>query len=649
MDFFTAQEQAKRNSGRLIFYFGAAVLGTIAVIYVILAIAFAKSGKSDVLGQGRSLWQPELFVWVAGGTTLVVILGSMFKMAQLSSGGGAVARALGGRLIDSNTRDLDERKLVNIVEEMSIASGIPVPEIYVMDDEEGINAFAAGNSVSDAAVGVTRGCIQLLNRDELQGVIAHEFSHVLNGDMKLNIRLMGVLFGILCIAMIGRILLQTTGRRSYHMGARNKGSNPLPLIGLVLFAVGYIGIFFGRMIKAAISRQREYLADASAVQFTRNPEGIKNALKKIGGLGRRGSIVTAPDAEEASHMFFGNALAEGFSNLTATHPPLVDRIRAIDPKFDGNFPRVEYPKSRREDEDEDEQIQRAPVRHRPPPMPFPIPPPLPVGQVVNQVGTMQPQNVAWALALMAEMPEPLRAAAHEGYGARALVYGLLLSPDAGCRSKQMTVLQARADAGVFAELNKLRESFETVKAEARLPLIEMAMPALRHMSQSQFEAFMGNVEALIAADQQIDLFEYSLQRMLKRHLWPHYRQVKQSATQYYALKPLLGDCEVLLSGLAIVGQSSPGEVAKAFQAGVSRLGTEAAGLRLQPIEKANLTQIDAALDRLATASPLIKKQVLDACAYAVASDGTIQPREAELLRAVADGLDCPLPPLLQGK
>ncbi len=649
MDFFTAQEKAKRNSGRLILYFGAAVLGTIAVIYIILAIIFAKAGRPDALGQARSFWQPQLFLWVAGGTTAVVVLGSLFKMAQLTSGGGAVARAMGGRLIDGSTRDADERKLVNIVEEMSIASGVPVPEIYVMDDEEGINAFAAGNSVSDAAVGVTRGCIQLLNRDELQGVIAHEFSHILNGDMKLNIRMMGVLFGILCIAMIGRILLETTSRRSYHLGARNKGSNPLPIIGLVLFAVGYIGIFFGRLIKAALSRQREFLADASAVQFTRNPDGIANALKKIGGLGRRGSIVTAPDAEEASHMFFGNALAEGFSNLTATHPPLVDRIKAIEPRFDGNFPRVEFPKSRYEAEEEEVPMRRSPMSHRPPPMPFPMPPMLPVQDVIGQVGTIQPQNVAWALALMADMPEPLRAAAHDGYGARALVYGLLLSPDASCRAKQMSALQAKADAGVFAELNKLRSSLEAVKAEARLPLIEMAMPALRHLSQSQFETFMANVEVLIAADQQIDLFEYSLQRMLKRHLWPHYRQVKKTVTHYYALKPLLPDCEVLLSGLALVGHGSPDEVAKAFRSGVSRLGAEATGLTLQPVERANLTQIDEALDRLATSSPMVKKQVLDACAHAVASDGVIQPREADLLRAVADGLDCPMPPLLKGQ
>lgn len=647
MDFFTAQEKARRSSSWLVLYFIAAVVGTIALIYLILAIALAKAGQLDARNeQVRSLWQPTLFLWVAGGTTAVVLIGSLFKISLLSSGGGAVARSLGGRLVDPNTRDPDERKLVNIVEEMSIASGIPVPQIYVMDDEEGINAFAAGNSVSDAAVGVTRGCIQLLNRDELQGVIAHEFSHILNGDMKLNIRLMGVLFGILCIAMIGRILLQSGYRRRYYLGAREKGGNPLPFIGLVLFAVGYIGIFFGRLIKAAISRQREFLADASAVQFTRNPLGISNALKKIGGLGRRGSLVTSPEAEEASHMFFGNALTQGFTNMTATHPPLEQRIKAIDPSFDGKFPRIEFASaSQRGRQVADEGYKSS--RPKPPPMPFP--PVLPVQDVVKQVGTVQPQNFARALMLLAEMPEPLRAAAHDSFGARALVYGLLLSPEADCRAKQVAALQAKADAGVFAELNKLRASFETVKDEARLPLIEMAIPALRHLSQGQFETFIGNVELLIAADQQIDLFEYALQRMLKRHLWPHYRKTKKTATQYYALKPLLGDCEVLLSGLVNVGHDTEEKRRKAFQAGVARLGGEAVGLTLQPLEKANLTQIDAALDRLATSSPMIKKQALDACAHAVGSDGVIEPREAELLRAVADGLDCPLPPLLAGK
>jgi Zn-dependent protease with chaperone function len=646
MDFFNAQEKARRNTGRLVIYFTAAVVGTIAVIYLILAIALTAQGKRASLGNPQPLWHPQLFLWVAGGTSAAILLGSLWKMAELRSGGGVVARSLGGRLLDHNTRDADERKLINIVEEMSIASGIPVPEIYVMDDEDGINAFAAGNSVSDAAIGVTRGCLQLLNRDELQGVIAHEFSHILNGDMRLNIRLIGVLFGILCIAIIGRILLETTARRRYYLGSRNKGSNPLPIIGLVLFIVGYIGVFFGRLIQSAISRQREYLADASAVQFTRNPHGIANALKKIGGLSE-GSHIAAPTAQEASHMFFGNALSESFLNLTATHPPLADRIRAIEPRFDGKFTPVTIrPRNEaaREDMEEAEEWEHA--RPTPPRMPFPLPPTLPTQNILNQVGTLEPQNVTSAIALMADMPETLRSAAHDTYGARALVYGLLLNRDAQCRQRQLTALNAKTDAGVKAELARQAPALEELKDEARLPLAAMAIPSLRRMSQGQFEEFIGLVDVLIAADQQMDLFEYALQRLLKRHLWPHYRQQKRTTIQFYALKPLLPDCETLLSAIVNVGHDSPEAASRAFQAGLSCLGAEAASLTQQSLAKANLVQIDAALDRLTASSPLIKKQILDACAKAVASDGQVRAREAELLRAIADSLDCPLPPLL---
>src|SRR5438270_13188515 len=245
----------------------------------------------------------ELLLWITLGTLAVISIGSVFKTLQLASGGSVVAELLGGRLINSNTSDADERKLLNVVEEMSIASGVPVPQVYVMDSEAGINAFTAGHSPSDAAIGVTRGCTKMLSRDELQGVIAHEFSHILNGDMRLNIRLMGVVFGILCLAIIGRVLLQTRSRSS-------RDRNPLPLLGLALVVIGSIGVFFGRLIQAAVSRQREFLADASAVQFTRNPEGIAGALKKIGGLGEMGSRLSQSHAEEASHMFFGNGVSE---------------------------------------------------------------------------------------------------------------------------------------------------------------------------------------------------------------------------------------------------------------------------------------------------------------------------------------------------
>src|SRR5471032_3060906 len=283
------------------------------------------------------LWNPQIFLAVALGTIAIILIGSSYKTMALAAGGSAVSEMMGGRLVKPNSTDPDERKLLNVVEEMAIASGVPVPQVYVMDDEDGINAFAAGHKPGDATVTVTRGCMKILSRDELQGVIVHEFSHILNGDMRLNLRLMGTIFGILCLAIIGRILLQTA-----RGGGRSRGQNPLPILGLALLIIGYIGVFFGRLIQAAVSRQREFLADASSVQFTRNPNGITGALKKIGGLGENGSRLAHAHSEEVSHMFFSNGISEAFIGLLETHPPLPGRIRVFDPNFDGKFPYVRY-------------------------------------------------------------------------------------------------------------------------------------------------------------------------------------------------------------------------------------------------------------------------------------------------------------------
>src|SRR4051794_35817745 len=271
-----------------------------------------------------------MFLVSAVSTSAVIGAGSLFKTLSLARGGRAVAELLDGRLVNPNSIDTDERKLLNVVEEMAIASGIPVPQVYVMDGEPGINAFAAGHSASDAAISVTRGCMTLLTRDELQGVVAHEFSHLLNGDMKLNLRLMGLIFGILCLTVIGRVLIQTRGKK-----------NPMPLLGLALIIIGWVGVLFGRLIQAAVSRQREFLADASAVQFTRNPLGLAGALKKIGGIAQ-GSQLQSDRAEEASHLFFANGLNSRFFGF-ATHPPLLERIQALDPSFDANYPAVVLP------------------------------------------------------------------------------------------------------------------------------------------------------------------------------------------------------------------------------------------------------------------------------------------------------------------
>src|SRR5205823_2467477 len=334
VDFFDRQDKARRNTTLLVFYFVLAVLSLLLAVNVVVSllfIGFTNYGlvirNLNPVSSANELSLPwshgELLFLVTIGTLSVILIGSVFKTLQLARGGSAVAELLGGRLIDSNTTDADERKLLNVVDEMSIASGVPVPQVYLMDGEAGINAFAAGHSTSDAAISVTRGCMKLLSRDELQGVIAHEFSHILNGDMRLNLRLMGLVFGILCLTVIGRILIRA--QRSKFL---------LPIIGVSLIVIGWAGVFFGRLIQAAVSRQREALADAAAVQFTRNPAGLAGALKKIL---IHGSRIDSPHAEEASHLFFANGLD---TSIFATHPLLTDRIRALRPTFDGKSPRA---------------------------------------------------------------------------------------------------------------------------------------------------------------------------------------------------------------------------------------------------------------------------------------------------------------------
>jgi len=308
MDFFARQDQARKKTKLLVFYFVVAVILIIALNYavglVILTGAQSSQRQRDRYEPAPplALWDPQIFLGASVITLAIVFIGSAFKISQLNGGGSVVAESMGGRPVSSNTTNQDERKLLNVVEEMSIASGVPMPKVYVLDNEEGINAFAAGHTTGDAAVGVTRSCITKLSRDELQGVIGHEFSHILNGDMRLNIQLMGVLFGILCLATVGRILL-------YMRSGSSRDKNPLPLIGIALLIIGSVGVFFGRLIQAAISRQREFLADASSVQFTRNPAGLSGALQKIGGYG---SKMDSPNAPDAGHMFFGNAISNSF-------------------------------------------------------------------------------------------------------------------------------------------------------------------------------------------------------------------------------------------------------------------------------------------------------------------------------------------------
>lgn len=640
MDFFARQDKARRNTKVLVFYFALAVLSLIVAVDLAVWLIFAGVEAKESLGESTFAWSlGEVTLGTSLATLFVISAGSVFKTLQLSSGGSVVAELLEGRLVASNTIDADERKLLNIVEEMSIASGVPVPQVYVMDNESGINAFAAGHSSSDAAVSVTRGCIKLLNRDELQGVIAHEFSHVLNGDMKLNLRLMGLIFGILCLTVIGRVLARTRGRK-----------NPLPLLGLALIVIGWAGVLFGRLIQAAVSRQRELLADASAVQFTRNPGGLAGALKKIGGLDA-GSQIVSPHAEETSHLFFANGLSDSFFGLMSTHPPLEERIRALDPSFDGKYPVVR------------EELVSAPPLPDEPPIPRPgmirMPAPVPALTIpqaaaripqealVGSIGEPQSQHLGYATEFPQEAPGSLETSVRDPLGASALLYAFLLTSDPSAQGRQLEALSRVTSQAIRDETLKIWPAVRGMPARTKIPLIDISLPALRRLSPQQFEQLRAAVKALIESDDQTDLFEFMLQKIVTRHLETYFFPIRRPVTQFYDIRPLASDCGILLSAIAYAGHTDATQAHAAFTQGVQLLN-RAAQIEIPwlPPEQCDLAKIDSALHRLNQAVPQIKKNVLTACSQAIATDNIMTEVEAELLRAIADALDCPVPPVL---
>lgn len=639
MDFFESQDSARRRTSVLIFYFFLAVVLIVLSVYLVTVL---------ILFQGERWWHTELFFGISVGILAIIGLGSLYKIQALSTGGAAVARMLGGRPVNPDTPNLNERRLLNVVEEMAIASGVPVPEVFLLEHESSINAFAAGFTPTDAAIGVTKGCMELLTREELQGVIAHEYSHILNGDMRLNIRLIGVLHGILIIALMGywmmRIAAQSSRGRSSRSGKQGGGMLALVLIGLVLMIVGYIGVFFAKLIKAAVSRQREYLADAAAVQFTRNPSGLSGALKKIGGL-VYGSRIKSAAAEEASHLFFGNGLSEGFVSLMATHPPLDVRIRRLDPAFDGKYPALEV----QSDASMPEEVWGAtrkrlvPEASQAAAMAVAVTP----EAVTAQVGVPVKKHLDYAASLLESMPPPLREAAHQPFSARAVCNALLLDSDEQVRQKQLQRLQATVDTPVYQETVKLAPLVNQLPPEARLPLVDMALPALRMMTPTQYETFIANINFLIQANEKVSLFEYALHQALLRHLKTHFQKSSPPVVQYYKMDRLGEECSVLLSNLARQGHSKDDEeVRKAFEQGAVRLGIKRNEVRLLPAEQSNLKATHAALQKLALTSAPLKRRILQACVACIGADGRVSVKEAELLRAVADALDCPLPPLV---
>lgn len=663
-NFFEQQDAARKKTGYLVALFAVGVLGITLLIYgVMLVVIIGGQDNNAHSTSGGPDAGVYLGVFVMTFIGVLVVVGgcSLYKIVSLRSGGGeSVAQMMGGRLIHPQTRDLNERKIMNVVEEMALASGTPVPPVYLMENESSINAFAAGYSPDKAVIGITRGAIEKLSRDELQGVVAHEFSHILNGDMRLNIRLMGVIFGIIAIAVIGRVLLRVG---FYSSGGRKKDAKAaiaMALIGLALLIIGGVGVLMGRLIQAAVSRQREYLADASAVQFTRNPDTIGGALKRIGGVG---SKLNSGHSDEVGHMCIANAMTSWGMSAFATHPPLEERIKRIDPSWDGKFA----------DPNERIQRQQAQSKHRKPEKLAPIPmagdvalPGMPGGMLgaaiggaiiadaagasgngsaVDQIGQISPTHVSYMHELLERIPQAMKDAAHDPETARAVIYTVLLDNDAQVRAKQLDFIAKHADPAITSLTKSLAE--QPLPKEARLPLIDMAVPALREMSDPAYDLFKKQVDALITADGRVDLFEWVLQRLLIRHLDLHLKPEPEPKIQYYNLRGLSGPCGTVLSALAHIGQREASDAKGAFNAGADELGL--GSIPMSDRNSVKLKAVGEALDELILASPREKQKLIRACAKTIAADGEVTRGEGELMRAVADSLAVPMPPLLPGQ
>lgn len=655
MNFFEQQDRARRNSTRLVLMLclavGGLILATIAASAVILTLLGARE-IDPATGAAPAVQWPgwDLIAGIAIAVIGVVVAGGLFKRMQLSSGGKAVAEALDGRLLNPATTDPDERKILNVVEEMAIAAGTPVPPVYILEDAA-INAFAAGRTPQDAVIGITRGCIRQLSRDELQGVVAHEFSHIIHGDMRLNTQLIATLHGILLLGLIGYFLLRAAPFRR----SSNRDNSVLIMfaLGLTLVVIGFAGTFFGNLIKAAVSRQREFLADASAVQYTRNPGGIAGALKKI-GASQHGSQLQAANAVEYSHMFFGQGAKTALSSLMATHPPLPQRIRRIEPQWDGDYtspsppaPPEAAPATAREGLGVPGQLAilatatqalesataaagqaaGAPLdRHA-------------AQAAIEAIGQPDMRHLKYARQTLAMLDPELKEAAHDTYAARAVVYGLLLAPDGQVREHQIEQLRQHALPEVFTALLELGDRPTRVPPRFRLALIDLALPALKQMSPAQRNTFRQCLNLLVEADGRVSLMEWALRRIVIHNL-----DAQPPVYQTDELSAHRGDCALLLSALAREGAGSEDAALAAFLAAAHALALP--DLKLLTPDSATAVKLEQAVTQLDRLKPTAKHRLLQALALAVEHDGTVSVAEAELLRAIADSLHCPLPPLL---
>ena len=608
MGFFEEQDRARQATVRLFLLYAGAVAIIVAAANAVVIPVY-------------QVWFGASATWVGHAAVTAVMLaiialGSLEIVARLSVGEAELASMLAGRRVKRGSGTDAERRLINVVDEMAIASGLAAPPVYVLARDKGINAFAAGRSPNQAIVVVTQGALEELSRDELQAVVAHEFSHIINGDIRLNVRALCVLQGIVFLAAIGRFMMRyysgygtEEGRRFFHL--------PLAAVGAGLFAIGWVGVPLVRVIQAAISREREYLADACAVQYTRNADALCGALARIKLQGDGGRILNW-HAEAMAHMLFS----------AASHPPIERRMVRANP----HMPPGHYLRRARLPKPVETPPAAAPRKEAAKPETIVPKKATAVAVLVASLGEPTPETLEHAAGLLAYLPQPVRDALAEPAGAQAVMLGCLLEAELTVRGAQLRALGARGEEALARRAEVLSALVTALGRAYRMPLAALALPLLRDLSPDERARFLGHVRAVIEADSRVTLSEFVFATVLEANLaGPAARARHRSRDEAAA------QCSVVLSLLAHSGPDAE----KAFE--LARQALALPGLGLVPREALRLDGVKAALEDLRGLAPAEKGELVAACAAITMADRDVKLAEHELLRAVCSALDCPMP------
>lgn len=640
MNFFEQQDKARKRTTTLVLYF------ILAIVFIILAVDCLIIGLMYFNSTPGSLKTEELVsdaiiigIGLTPAVLIVIGIGTLIRLYQTRGGGVSVAEMVKARPIDRDTQDFKEKRFINIVEEMSIASGVSVPQLFVMDNEPAINAFVAGVHQNDMVMVVTKGALDNLDRDAMQGVVGHEFSHIFNGDMKINLKLIGILGGIFAIGQLGAFILRSlqfsSSSRSSSSGSDSKGNGIFIVIGLGigLFVIGYIGLFFGRLIKAGVSRQRESLADACSVQYTRNPQGLINALTAIGA--QNGSKLTSSHAEDINHMCFGPSLNMWFTSLLASHPPIEERIKALDPN--GYLSQAER-KAPKVVESTASTPQKSTAQ-----LGAILLAPAALASTANtieqSIGNPQMAHIEYAEKLYATIPDALKDQCRKVQEAPLILYAILMASSELIANKAPSVLSTTLDETAIAKIHQYAIQIKALGPLFLLPLVDITLPTFNQIESQDKSKVIAELEMLSAIH--VTLFTFSVVAMIKKSAM---HPVTSKTTKQLPTQILLKEISELMRFMVTCTkndeQGSKQRYAELMKAFTNKT--------LPDYERLDFDALDfqKRLYQLNRLYPLGKEKLIHACLVCVETDQQINIEEAQAVRAIAACLNCPIPPIL---